>query len=83
MDIVDIGTRDRANTKWIFHKLTNLSFCNVKDVPTGCKDTAPKELLLKNPELKSPTLRRKPDVKMMSSVCLEVSRYICRVTRSW
>ena len=41
MDIVDICTRERANTKWKFYKLTNLTiFASLlKDVPMGCKDT--------------------------------------------
>ena len=50
MDIVDIYTRERANTKWKFHKLTNVtiyaSFFN--DVPMGCKDTVLPEPLLRN-----------------------------------
>ena len=50
MDIVDICTRDRANTKWKFYKLTNLTiFASLlKDVPMGCKDTILPETLLKN-----------------------------------
>ena len=41
MDIVDICTRERTNTKWKFYKLTNLTkFASLlKDVPMGCKDT--------------------------------------------
>ena len=41
MDIVDICTRERANTKWNFHKLTGLTiFASLlKDVPMGCKNT--------------------------------------------
>ena len=40
IDIVDICTRERANTKWKFYKLTNLKFFDslLKDVPMGCKD---------------------------------------------
>ena len=39
MDIVDICTRERANTKWKFYKLTNLriSASLLNDVPMGCK----------------------------------------------
>ena len=50
MDIVDICTRERANTKWKFYKLTNLkSFASLlKDLPKGCKDTVLPEPLLKN-----------------------------------
>ena len=41
MDIVDICTRERTNTKWNFYKLTNLTvFASLlKDVPMGCKDS--------------------------------------------
>ena len=50
MDIVDICTRERANTKSKFYKLTNLTiFASLlKDVPMGCKDTILLEPLLKN-----------------------------------
>ena len=50
MDIVDFCTRDRANTKWKFYKLTNLTVfaALLKDVPMGCKDSVLPEPLLKN-----------------------------------
>ena len=50
MDIVDLCTRERANTKWKFYKLTNLTVfvALLKDVPMGCKDSALPEPLLKN-----------------------------------
>ena len=50
MDIVDICTRERSNTKWKFYKLTNLTiFASLlKDVPMGFKDTVLPEPLLKN-----------------------------------
>ena len=40
MDIIDLCTRERANTKWTFYKLTNLTVFAVlfKDVPMDCKD---------------------------------------------
>ena len=41
MVIVDLCTRERANTKWKFYKLTNLTVfaALLKDVPKGCKDS--------------------------------------------
>ena len=50
MDIVDLCTRERTNTKWKFCKLTNQTvFATLlKDVPMGCKDTVVPEPLLKN-----------------------------------
>ena len=49
-DIVDLCTRERANTKWKFYKLTNLPVfaALVKDSPMGCKDSVLPEPLLKN-----------------------------------
>ena len=50
MDIVDLFTRERANTMWKFYKLTNLTlFASLlKDVTMGCKDTVLPEPLLRN-----------------------------------
>ena len=50
MDIVDLCTRERSNTKWKFYKHTNLTvFASLlKDVPMGCKDTLLPEPFLKN-----------------------------------
>ena len=41
LDIIDICTRERANTKWKFYKLTtSTNFASLlKDVPLGCKDS--------------------------------------------
>ena len=49
LDIV-FCTRERANTKWKFYKLTNLTVfaALLNDVPMGCKDSVLPELLLKN-----------------------------------
>ena len=50
MDIVDICTRERANTRWKFYKLTNFTFFAslLRDVPMRCKDTDLPEPLLRN-----------------------------------
>ena len=50
MDTVDLFTRERANTKWKFYKLTNVTiFASLlKDVPMGCQYTVLPEQLLKN-----------------------------------
>ena len=49
-DIIDLCTRERANTKWKFYKLTNVTVfaALLKDIPMGCKDTVLPEPLLKN-----------------------------------
>ena len=75
MDIVDICTRERVNTKWKFYKLTNLTiFASLlKDVPMGCKDTVLPEPLLKNHNVNCLTLLReiRDNPTMTISVCLE------------
>ena len=50
LDIVDVCTRDRGNTKWKFYKLTKLTnFASLlKDVAMGCEDTVLPEPLLRN-----------------------------------
>ena len=50
MDIVDICTRERANTKWKFYKLTNSTIFAplLKDVPMCCKYIVLPEPLLRN-----------------------------------
>ena len=60
MDIVDICDRERANTKWKFYKLTNLTiFASLlKDVPMGCKPTVLPEPLLKNHNVNCLTFER-------------------------
>ena len=61
MHIVDICTRETANTKWKFYKLTNLTlFASLlKNVPMGCKDTVLPEPLLKNHNVNCLTFERK------------------------
>ena len=61
MDIVDLCTRERTNTKWKFYKLTNLTVfaALLKDVPMGCKDSVLPEPLLKNQNVNCLTLEKK------------------------
>ena len=60
MDNIDICTQERANKKWKFYKLTNLTiFASLlKDVPMGCKDTVLPEPLLKNHKVNCLTSER-------------------------
>ena len=50
MDIVDLCTQERANTKWKFYKKRNLTVfaALLKDVPMGCKGSVLPEPLSKN-----------------------------------
>ena len=64
-DVVHLCTRERANTKWKFFKLTNLTVfaALLKDVPMGCKDSVLPEPLLKSQSVNCLTfekITRKP-----------------------
>ena len=61
MDIVDLCTRERTNTKWKFYKLTNLTVfvALLKDVTMGCKDSVLPEPLLKNQNVNCLTFEKK------------------------
>ena len=60
VDIVDVCTRERANTKLTFYKLTNLTVFDslLKDVPMGCRGTVLPEPLLKNHNVNCLTYER-------------------------
>ena len=49
-DVIESCTKERANTKWKFFKLTNLTIfaALLRDFPMGCKDAVLPESLLKN-----------------------------------
>ena len=72
MDIVDICTRERANTKWKFYKLTNLTiFASLlKDVPMGCKDTVLPEPLLRNRNVNCLYFERNTSQPYNDNLCL-------------
>ena len=72
MDIVDLCTRERANTKWKFYKLTNLTFFAslLKDVPMGCKDTVLPEPVLKNHNVNCHNFERKTRQPYNDNLCL-------------
>ena len=72
MDIVDLCTRERANTKWRFYKLTNLTIFQalLKDVPMGCKDCVLPEPLLKNPNVNCLTFEKNTRKPYNDNFCL-------------
>ena len=72
MDLVDICTRERANTEWKSYKLTNLSiFASLlKDVPMDCKDTVLPEPLLKNHNVNCLTFERNTSQPYNDNLCL-------------
>ena len=75
-----ISTRERANTKWKFYKLTKLTVfaALLKDVPMGCKDSVLPEPLLKNQNLNCLTFERNTKKPYNDNLCLfrAVSLYL-------
>ena len=72
MDIVDLCTRERANTKWKFEIFTNLTFFAsiLKGVPMGCKDTVLPEQLLRNCNFNCLTFERNTLQPYNDNLCL-------------
>ena len=71
MKIVDLCTRERANTKWKFYKLTNLTVlvALLKDVPMRCKDSLLPESLLKNQNVNCLTFEKNTRKPSNDNLC--------------
>ena len=72
MDNIDLCTQERANTKWKFYKLANVTtFAAIlKDIPMGCRDTVLPEPLLKNHNVNCFTFERNTSQPYNDSLCL-------------
>ena len=72
MDIIDLCTRERTNTKWKFYKLTNVTIfaALLKDIPMGCKDTVLPEPLLKNHNVNCLTFEKNTRQPYNDNLCL-------------
>ena len=72
MDIVDPCTRERANTKWKFYKLTNLTiFASLlKDVPMRCNDRVLPRPLLRNCNVNCVTFEKNMRQPYNDNLCL-------------
>ena len=72
MDIVDVCTRERSNTKWKFYKFTNLTnFASLlKDVPMDCKDTILPEPLMKKHNVNCLTFEKNTRQPYNDNLCL-------------
>ena len=72
LDIVELCTRERANTKWKFYKLTNLTVfaALLKDIPMGSKDSVLPEPLLKNQNVNCLTFERNIRKPYNDNLCL-------------
>ena len=71
-DNVDLCTRERANTKWKFYKLTNLTVfaALLKDVPMSCTDSVLPEPLLKNQNVNCLTFEKNTRKPYNDNLCL-------------
>ena len=72
MDIIDLCTRETANTKWKFYKLTNVTVfaALLEDIPMGCKDTVLPEPLLKNHKVNCLTFEKRTLQPYNDNLCL-------------
>ena len=72
MDIIDLCTRERANTKWKFYKLTNLTIfaALLKDIPMGCKDSVLPEPILRNCNVNCLTFEKNSSQPYNDNLCL-------------
>ena len=72
LDIVELCTRERANTKWKFYKLTNLTLfaALLKDVPMDCKDSVLPETLLKDQNVNCLTFEKNTRKPYNHNLCL-------------
>ena len=72
LHIVDDYTRERANTKCKFYKLTNSSIfvSLLQDVPMGCEDTVLPEPLLRNGNVNCLTFQRNTRQPYNDNLCL-------------
>ena len=63
---------ERANTKWNFYKLTNVTVfaALLKYLPMGCKDTVLPEPLLKNHNKNCPTFEKNTLQPYNDNLCL-------------
>ena len=71
-DYFDLCTRERANTKWKFYKLTNVTVFAAlfKNIPMGCKDRVLPEPLLRNCNVNCVTFERNTKQPYNDNLCL-------------
>ena len=71
-DVIESCTKERSTTKWRLFKLTNLTIfaAVLRDIPTGCKDAALPESLLRNPSINCLTFERKTTQPYKDNLCL-------------
>ena len=71
-DVLESCSRERMNTKWMFHKLTNSTVFAAlpKDVPMGCKDAVLPEPLLKNHTINCLTFEENTREPYNKKLCL-------------
>ena len=72
MDIIDLCTRERANTKWKSYKLTKVTVfaALLKDTPMVCKDTVLPETLLRKCNVSCLTFERNTSQPHKDRLCV-------------
>ena len=87
MDIVDLCTRERANTKWRIYKRANLTnfAALLKDIPKGCKDSVLPEPLLKNQTVNCLTFEKNTRKILTMTIFTFSEQLLCiyLATRDW
>ena len=86
VDIVDLCTRERVNTKWKFYKLTNLTVfaALLKDAPMGCKDCVLHEPLVKTQNVNCLTFGKVQESLSMTNFAFsEHLLSTCMEMRDW
>ena len=71
-DVIESCSQEKTNTKWRFHKLTNLTVfaALLKDVPMGCKNAVLPEPLLKNHRINCLTFGKSTRRPYNDNLCL-------------
>ena len=71
-DVIESCSRERMNTEWKFHKLTNLTVfaALLKDVPMGCKNAVLPKPLLRNGTINCLTYEQNTRQPYKDNLCL-------------
>ena len=87
MDIVDLCTRERANTKRKLYKLTKLTVFEslLRDVPMGCKESLLPEPVLKNQKVNCLGFEKKIQESLRMPIFAFSEQLFCiyLATRDW
>ena len=71
-DVIESCTRERANIKWKFYKMTNVTIfaALLKEIPKGCKDSVLPFTIFKNLSVKCLTFEERTRKPYNDNLCL-------------